>query len=305
MPSSSSSSKFTESLSIQPSGSYDVLTNQVKPSISPLDNNSNSLNNNIENGESLYTSVKSITSNDKEISPLIIPKEPLPSSNVFLEILKPKLNRVPTGRRPIKYQNPTEEIPETPTLLQKEKFRTSEIKNVDSEKFKQKEFDDKSLNNSGSKSNLREKDNVPIERIRKDSKASEYTSDDSKDIRSPYVRDGDKSSDYREFATRPNRIRENEDDDNKPLRGRARSKTNDFEERGRAKSRARETDFEERGRAKSRSRETDERDAKSRTREVDERGRAKSKTREIDERGRAKSRTREPDERSRAVSRSR
>ncbi|CAG8606114.1 24508_t:CDS:10 [Dentiscutata erythropus] len=454
-PSSSSYSKVTESLSMQPSGSDDVLTNQVKSSISPLDNNSNSLNNSMllkMNNSTLAKNIFDYNNNydfdSTKISPLIIPKVPLPSSNISLDILKPKFNRVPTGRRPIKYQNLSEEIPETPTLSQKEKFRTSEIKNVDSEKFKQKEFDDKSLNNSGSRSNLREKDNVPIERIRKDSKvseymsddskdtntrspyarvdrirkdskaseymsddskdpnmrspyvrverirkdskaseymsddskdpnmrspyvrverirkdskaseymsddskdinmrspyarverirkdskaseyasddskdinsksaytrverirkdskASEYTSDDSKDIRSPYVRDGDKSNDYREFSTRTNRIRESEDDDNKPLRGRARSKTNDFEERGRAKSRV---DFEERGRAKSKPRETDEKDrAKSRTREVDERDRAKSRTREVDERGRAKSRTREPDERSRAVSRSR
>ncbi|CAG8471645.1 7929_t:CDS:2 [Racocetra fulgida] len=270
-----------------------------------------------------------LPSND---SPLGILKDSLNPSSFSLglpENSKPKLYRVPTGRRPIiKHQNFSQEIPETPVLPQENRFKPSEIKDDEFERFKQNNYD-----NEPTYKPLRKKDNVPIERIRKDSKASDYMSDDSaKDIniRSPYVKD---YKDYSDKSTRSSKTRDIiENDDNKPLqsltrekfdyedRGRARSSVNEVEERGRAKSRTSEID--ERGRAKSRTSEIDERgraksrtheareareveDRKSRAREIDERGRAKSKTREIDERGRAKSKTREVEERGRAKSKTR
>ncbi|CAG8768045.1 18251_t:CDS:2, partial [Gigaspora margarita] len=339
IPSSSSSTKVAESSNIQPSES-NFLTNQVKSSVSPFETNSNSLSNNDDDsnesgGESLYKIVKSITSNDKGISPIIIPKVPIPSSNVSLETPKPKLYRAPTGRRPDKNQNLSQEIPVTPIISQKEKiFKPSEIKDVNSENFKQddSESDDKPLNVIRSKS-LRKKDNVPVERIRKDSKASEYISDDSKD-RSTYarvdrIRKDSKASEYtsddskdRSAYTRVGRIRKDSkaseyiSDDSKDKSAYARverirkdSKASEYisddskdrstyarVERIRKDSKASEymsDDTNERGRTR------------SKTNEYEDRGRAKSKAREIDDRGRTRSKTNDFEDRGRAKSRAR
>ncbi|KAF0431534.1 serine/arginine-rich splicing factor 6 [Gigaspora margarita] len=286
-------------------------------------------------GESLYKIVKSITSNDKGISPIIIPKVPIPSSNVSLETPKPKLYRAPTGRRPDKNQNLSQEIPVTPIISQKEKiFKPSEIKDVNSENFKQddSESDDKPLNVIRSKS-LRKKDNVPVERIRKDSKASEYISDDSKD-RSTYarvdrIRKDSKASEYtsddskdRSAYTRVGRIRKDSkaseyiSDDSKDKSAYARverirkdSKASEYisddskdrstyarVERIRKDSKASEymsDDTNERGRTR------------SKTNEYEDHGRAKSKAREIDDRGRTRSKTNDFEDRGRAKSRAR
>ncbi|CAG8667590.1 7611_t:CDS:2, partial [Scutellospora calospora] len=278
--SGSLSPKVVESLSMQPLGS-DVLTNNVKSSIKlpPLDNNSNIFSNNNESDEPLYITIRpnnsrsrsysDLTLNDKKeiispiiipkeiISPIIIPKETPPSSeisspltiisqsstpiNLSSENQKSKLSRIPTGRRPIKFQSPTQEIPDTPILLS----------------------DDSIFFNKEKKFNLQ-----PIQRIRKDSKASESMSDDAKDINI--------KSNY----SRSTRIKDNDDDD-KPLQ----TQTYIPDDK---QSRTKNIDNEERGRTK------------SRVNEIDERGRAKSKVREIDERERAKSRVREIDERERA-----